>query len=247
MTTIRAATYNVEFGHAPSPHARMIMDRFEHEQIDILAMQEVNDYLPALKKICKPHQLIYSRKGRGANHVAFLIRDGIKTGDGIKIGKHWSFRAGVWYKSTDGHPMAPARPLAVRAAGATFLTLHAPVHAWVAGPHGHTFTGPRLRRIAYQTFIARLRLFVWRNRKTPIVMLGDWNATPPPNTMGAWSPAYLASSIGGRFVRPFASTGHGEIDYAITRGMDSLGCHVRVAPPNLPRSDHSLVVADLTY
>lgn len=233
MSLLHVGTYNVEYGHAPAAHARMILEQFDRCTLDVLAMQEVQDYVTQLRIQTEKtgHQLIVSKRG----HVAFLIRKS------IPIGKHWDFRAATWYRSTDGHPMAPCRPLAVQIAGTLFLNVHAPVHAWIATPHGHTFTGPTLRRIAYQTFVLRILLFLTRHKGKPTCILGDWNATPPPNTTGVYAPERIRAAYNGRYARPWTSTGHGEIDYGIVHGRTTSIVRVRPDIPNAPKSDHRLV------
>lgn len=229
-------TYNVEFGHPPKRHAEMILTRFENQMLNVLALVEVQDYVKDLQKLIKPlgHKLIVIHGTRGSDHVALLVRKG------AAVGKHWTFRAGLPYFRTGGGLMAPTQPLAVVVDGILYVVVHAPVEAWVATPHGRKFAGPILRRGAYRYFINRLAKLARLHPTKPICMLGDWNC--PPDVNGRYSPNGLRTTIGGKFLRPEKSTGHGEIDFAIIRKLVGQGCHIVPNKSTLPHSDHKLVV-----
>lgn len=233
----RIGTYNVEFGHPPKTHAKMILTRFERQSLDVLALVEVQDYVEELKKLVEPegHRLVVIHNKRGSDHVAFLIRKG------CSITKHWTFRAGLPYFRQGGGLMAPTQPLAVEVDGVLYVVIHAPVQAWVATPKGRKFSGPMRRRGAYAYFINRLAKLARRHSNRPLCILGDWNCTP--DTHGKYSPNDLRLRVHGHFLHPKKSTGHGEIDFAIIRDLKGSGCHVIPDSINLPHSDHKLVVA----
>lgn len=240
-TKHRVGWYNVEFGHPVNPHAQMILDRFESEQLDVLALIEVQDYVARLQQLIKPagHRLLTIHNRRGSQNIAILVRKG------RKVGNYWTFIAGKPYFRTGGGKMAPTMPLAAHVDGCLYVAVHAPVEAWVARPGGRKFVGPALRRAAYAFFVTRLALLFSRHPNTPIVMMGDWNATP--FTVGKWSPGWLRDRVRGVFIRPGANTGHGEIDFAIGRKVAQRGCQIKHDHVGMPHSDHRLVVASIEF
>lgn len=241
MPRHRIGTYNVEFGHPANQHAQMIVKRFFDYDLDVLAIQEAQDYLDALAFLAttRGFRLVAIRRSRnGANHVAFLVNKR------CRVGYHWSFLAAtVHYFSSRGLNMAPQRPLAVYVDGLIYVNIHAPVEAWTTHHNGRRLDGPARRVLAYRQFIARAILLFRRHAKTPVTMLGDWNCTP--DAQGSASPFALKSAVGGRYIRPHGSTGHGEIDFGICTNLAVESCKVEPDPSG-EQSDHRLVVATVT-
>lgn len=241
-TRHRVGLFNVEFGHPVKAHAAMILERFERERLDVLALEEVQDYTAELARIAAPagHRVLVIHGRRGCDHVALLVRAG------AAVGKVWTFTAGRPYYRVGGGLMAPTQPLAAVVDGITYVVVHAPVHAWVAHNGRHTWTGPARRRGAYAFYMTRLARLFDRHHGAPVAVLGDWNATPA-TTSGTYSPGWLCRRTGARYARPEANTGHGEIDFGIVRGVVPTGFRVRPDVAGLPRSDHKLVVGTLIY
>lgn len=236
---MRVGTYNVEFGHPKQEHAEMIVERFQREKLDVLALVEVQDYVADIKKIIKTlgFELISIHNRRGSQNIGILVRNQ------SEIERYWTFIAGKPYFRKGGGKMAPTMPLAAEIDGVLYVAVHAPVEAWVATKDGRKFAGPARRRAAYIFFVNRLALLAARHRHTPVVMLGDWNAPPIP--LGRFSPNWLRRKIKGHFARPHASTGHGEIDFAIVRGAKTKAVMVLPNPHDLPGSDHKLVTMEV--
>lgn len=240
-THTKVGWYNVQDGHPAAAHAQMILRRFEDEHLDALALSEMHDYNHHVVKLAKEagHRLVYktTAKHPAGDNVAILVRKG------VKVGRHWSFKAGTPYHAPGGGLRRAQHMLVCEVDDIPVCTVHAPVHAWTTTKRGRIWGGPLLRRIAYRRFVKRLRSFA-RRHPGPLILPGDWNANP--TTDGAYSPDWLRREIGGQFARPHQSTGHGEIDFAIVRGLHVTDCRVLPNPKGLPHSDHRLVVATLT-
>lgn len=237
MTRIvhKVGMYNVEFGHPVDAHVAMILKRFDAEKLKVLGIGEAQDYTRALRKAIKAagHTLITSDENRQRN--ALLVRAGAKIG---RTG--WFQTPGHWF-NPEGHKMEPTETVWAVVDGVRHVYVHAPVHAWVTGPHGRTFTGPELRLEAYINFIRGHAQFAHRHPKKPLNIMGDWNASP--DTKGKFSPNDLRERINGEFARPGESTGHGEIDFAIVRGLRP--ARVTALPNLKEHADHRLVTMDL--
>lgn len=220
-------TYNVEHGHPVQNHVTMILRDANKYDLSVLGLGETQDYAPALRRAAPAddYRLI------GSDNALLVKR-------GLPVGARGSFRpAGSWF-TTRGRVHRQTPVTWARVKGITYAAIHAPVHAWVATRYGRKFIGPARRRAAYRFFVQRVIRFArWHNHR-PLVIMGDWNANP--DTRGLYSPNYLRRKIGGHYLRPHTSTGHGEIDFAIARGIRGANVHVR---PNLrvAQSDHRLV------
>lgn len=225
--------YNVEYGHPVTPHVKMILQDARKYQLDVLGLEEIQDYLPALRKAAPPagYRVIAPRDD---SRNALLVKNG------HPATQRGSFKSPGFYYSVRGHRVTTASNVWARIGGVTYVVVHAPVHAWTVCRTcrgGRGFFGPSRRLSSYRLFVESLIDFA-KHHPGPIAFMGDWNATP--GARGLWSPNYLRRSIGGHFARPFRSTGHGEIDFAVVRGVTSARVFVR---PNLKvaHSDHLLV------
>jgi hypothetical protein len=237
MPSLRVGALNAQYGHAPRAHAEKIIRIFDDEKLDILLITESRDYNIELSDIARDHgyKLVVHRVRRGSDQCTALVRDNNK----VKTSR--SFRAGRGYFRANGGTMAPMQPIAVKYAGTWFVGVHAPVQAWVATASGRKWIGPLLRRVAYRGFAIKLVQFA-KNHPGPIVLIGDWNAAP--NTQGKYSPDWIKDQIRGSFIRPFESTGHGEIDFAIRRGVRQRGNMRAYFPKNFP-GDHKFIVVNI--
>lgn len=195
-------TYNVQLGHPVRPHVTMILRQAKRHHLEVLALQEARGYVRALQRRAPRagYQVVTCRDRQNP----FLVRSH------LAVEAQGCFRpAGAWY-SPDGERRRTHQIGWIRVDGTTYVSVHAPVHAWV----GRCFCGPDARRAAYREFIRDVRRFAAHHR--PYVVLGDWNARPW--NRGRWSPNHLRRSLEARWARPHRGTGHGEIDYAITKG-----------------------------
>lgn len=234
----RSGFYNVQYGHPKRAHARMIFERFEAEDLDVLCLTEAHDYVGELRDIArkKGHRLLVVHGQRGSDQQVILVRKG------RHVGRVWSFTAGATYYAPSGAARVATQPLAAIVDDIVYVCAHAPVKAWNGG-RIRRFTGPALRKLAYRKFVRRLRgVFAGHPNRT-VVVWADWNATPV--TRGRWSPVWLRDKVGGRFARPHANTGHGEIDFALVARGHVSDVKVRPDPPRMPHSDHKLVVASI--
>ncbi|GAB2970377.1 hypothetical protein [Nocardioides montaniterrae] len=235
---MKVGWYNVEYGHPVREHVAMILARFERERLDTMMLTEVADYAARLK--IEAAKVGYALVTKGSTHAE--LNQAILVRGGVHIGKVWTIPMKASYFARNGDVRRSQPPLVARLNGINHVVVHAPVHAWVPGKGGRHFTGPIRRRLAYRAYMLRLARAVKR-MAWPAIMGPDWNANP--DTHGRWSPAWLAHKIGGEIVRPHASTGHGEIDFAITKGIRLTNVRVRPNPPGLPHSDHLLVTAQV--
>jgi lysozyme len=249
--THRVGEYNAEFGHRPvRDWAAQIVSRLELQKLDVLAIEEAQDYFGALKTLAEArgHTLI----GHGANsRNALLVRKGLQA-------KYVGTIPGdvtTWF-NPHGHKMSMAEPVVASVDGVTYVVIHAPVDAWEAKPGGRTLTGPALRVQAYKDFTTNLVAFL-EDTPGPVTVLGDWNASP--TTAGKFSPAWVASQTHASFFRPEATTGHGEIDFGIVRGASKVSKPVVVPHKTFAvkgetggsedgsHSDHMEIYGPITY
>jgi len=203
------STFNAEFGHRPTAKwAAMIVERLETKGVDVLAIEEAQDYVPDLMRLAKEHGHTLVGHGRNSRN-ALLVRSGLKVEPlGTVPGD-----VATWM-TPDGRPQSMAEPVVAKVGRITYVVIHAPVHAWVVAKGGRSLSGPDRRVQAYKDFTTNLVSFI---QDTPgrVVVLGDWNATP--DTVGQFSPQWVAAKTGSVFVRPNASSGHGEIDFGIVK------------------------------
>lgn len=249
----RTGTYNAEFGHRPvKAWAKMILARFEGEKMDVLSINECQDYFAALKTLAeaKGHVLV----GNGTNsRNALLVRKGLKvSGTGLMPTK---VKVTTWF-APNGDAQSMAAAIKAKVDGVTYVSQHAPVQAWVAHPNGRHLDGPARRVQAYKDHTTNLVAFA-EETKGPVHILGDWNAAP--NTDGQYSPDWVRSQIHAVFFRPEASTGHGEIDFGIVRGATKvrkpeviphskyLVPEATAKPPNPDHSDHLQIVGNTRF
>lgn len=203
------SNFNAEFGHRPTDKwAEMILARLETKGVDVLAVEEAQDYFLDLKRLAEDrgHTLV----GHGLNsRNALLVRKGLTVGPVGSVPGD----VATW-KTPHGTPQSMAEPVVALVGRITYVAIHAPVHAWVVAQGGRRLAGPAARVQAYKDFTTNLVEFV---NATPgrVVVLGDWNATP--DTLGDYSPAWVAAKTGMDFIRPLASTGHGEIDFGLAK------------------------------
>lgn len=239
-STYRIGQYNAEFGHPKAAHATMIWWRFQHLQLDALCVEEAGDYVAELVKQCpKGAQVIHRHPRRGADQQIVLVREGVKV-NGV-----YSFKAGLPYGTIRGGTMFPESPLMVRLDNRlTLVARHAAVAAWVAGKGGRHWVGAIGRRLAYAASQRRLLTMFKNHLGKPVLVMGDWNATPA--TRGLYSPDWLRLKVGGVWVRPHRNTGHGEIDFGIGTHITVHECKVDPNPGGMPHSDHDLVWATIS-
>lgn len=236
--TYRVSTFNVEYGHKPvDAWAKMILDHFETNKIEVMAIDESEDYFQALKKIAeaKGHRLLGNSP---TSRIAILVRRGLTVTSTTTVPGNVT----TW-KMPNGGTGSMAHPVVAKINGVNYVAIHAPVQAWVPNGHGgHHLAGPPERVQAYKDFTANLVRFV-NALSGPVVVLGDWNC--PPGPLGAYSPDSVRAQIGAIFARPFKNTGHGEIDFGIVRGAHVSGVTVVPQPAVGDHSDHMQVYFDL--
>lgn len=234
MTLIRVGALNAQYGHPQVEHSKKIIRIFDDESLDILLITESRDYNNELATLArkKGYRLLVHKTQKGSDQCTALVRNP------EKVGRSFTFQAGRGWFRRGGGAMAPMQPIAVRYENAWYVGVHAPVQAWVATRVGRKFIGPILRRTAYRGFMRRLRAFA-RRRQGPLVFIGDWNATP--DNRGKYSPNWLREQIHGTYARPYESTGHGEIDFGIKRGMELKSKVAAYYPRDFP-GDHKFIV-----
>lgn len=232
---IKSGALNAQYGHAPRAHAEKIIRVFDDEKLDILLITESRDYNIELSDLArdKGYKLIVHRTKRGSDQCTALVRDP------ARVNRSLTFTAGSGYFRVTGGSMAAPQPIAVRYKGVWFVGVHAPVQAWVATRTGRKFIGPALRKLSYIRFARKLVRFA-KNHPGPIVFWGDWNATP--DNRGMYSPNWIRTQINGQYLRTGQSTGHGEIDFAIKRGVSLAGKVKAYFPKNFP-GDHKFICA----
>lgn len=234
-------TYNVQYGHPIEAHAEMILKRFEDEKLDVLALVEVADYVHALSGRAElaGHHLIFEPGPGAVRNQALLVRGG------HKVEHEHSIPMDATYFAPGGALRHSEPPLAVHVDGILYVVVHTPVGAWTPSLGGRRFLGPIRRRIAFHKYVDRLGVVFVHHQGNPVVILGDWNTTP--DASGNNSAKELAAQHGARVLRPGASTGHGEIDFFVVRGVIGAVHVVPNATNERERSDHLLVVGTIIW
>lgn len=252
----RVGTFNAEFGHKPvADWAKMIMARFEAQHLDVLAVEECQDYYLALEKLAKAAG--HSLYGTGKDHNAHGSRNAILVRKGLASKQAPTVPGDVttWTTPT-GHPQSMPRPVVVDVEGVLYACIHGPVTAWIPKKGtNRVLEGPAHRVQAYKDFTTNL--LAWMKAHPEVCVLGDWNASPA--TVGTYSPNWVRSGAGATFLRPNKSTGHGEIDFGIVKGATKVSPAVVVPhsaflvptatakAPNPSHSDHMEVFADVEW
>jgi hypothetical protein len=246
-------TFNAEFGHKPvADWAKMVLARFEAQHLDVLAVEEAQDYTHEITKLATAagHQVF----GHGTESRNLLI-----VRKGLAAVKHASVQGqqDSWFTPT-GHKQTMPVPVVVNVEGVLYVAIHGPVTAWVPNSKvkgGRSLTGPANRVEAYKDFARNLVAFIKAHPQ--VCVLGDWNAAP--GNVGEFSPAWIVAQTGSKFLRPGKSTGHGEIDFGIVRGASRISPAVVVPHSAFPvptatakaphpgHSDHMEVFGDLEW
>lgn len=235
VTATTVGTWNVEHGHPVKEHATTILRRQVEERVRVLALTELGDYAAALDGADPRRVLLWVPGPENVKSQGLLVPVG------AQVGQVRSIPTPATYRAPDGSLRRSACPLLAEVDGVLYVVVHAPVGAWTTGRWpGRRFVGPIRRRLAYRAYVRRLLRVFRAHPHTPLVVIGDWNATP--DTRGRWSPEWLRRKAGAAYLRPHASTGHGEIDFALVRGVRGT-LTVRHTHPE--PSDHLLVAGPI--
>lgn len=158
----------------------------------------------------------------GQRESAMLVRDDVKLGHG----QSWAARmtwTGWWRVTGKGGMTAPKWAPTILADGIRLVGVHLPPSVKHADRRGELPRGQVRRVVAYRTYVRRLAgLVAGTLPGRPVVIVGDWNASP--YVTGRWSPQWLALKARMDVRAPLGPTSvHRDvpIDYVLARG-----CHI---------------------
>jgi len=182
---LRLGLWNAERDRDVAAVVRLVDQLLDAYQLDALALTEASDYVAELRRLSatRPWQLLAGLASKpGQREVAWLVRDSVP----VERFSSPLVAAHGWTTTRGGH--TPPKYLAsVRLDG------------WLWAGVGHRAPSVRwrrllpvgpVRRVASTIAHARGELRWARRHPGPLVLLGDWNATPA--TRGRWSPHWVA-------------------------------------------------------
>lgn len=252
---LRIGLWNMERDRDRQTAARQAFDYLEDHQLDALLVEESADYVKALRheakrrnrKISRPatgrgttsswsRQEIFrvvAKRGRGRGETAVIVAPGVHAHRARWLRLTWR---GWW--TVRGHLTPPKFGAAVVIAHQLrVVALHeAPSVRW----RRRRMLGPKLRQLSVRVFGRRLVRWARGATDRPLLLGGDWNATP--GDRGPFTPHWIARSIGGQLVEPDRGTrGRRKIDFAIVRGVQHAEATVHDAT-----GDHDLVIVTVS-
>lgn len=224
---VRGGTWNMERDRPPAIAVRSAIALMDTRALDFLCIQECADYLPQLRRAQDTYEVIAFHDAPGQSESALLVRRTVEHGHG------WQVRAtrSGWITVRGGRT-PPKYLTATTVAGVTVVSAHtAPSVSW----RGGRITGPVRRVISMRQFARAVVRFA-RHHSGPLLIAGDWNATP--EARGRYSPHWIARKTGMRVAAPAKST-HGPrvIDFALIRD-----CSAKATREKRRGSDHHAVL-----
>lgn len=231
---LRGATYNVERDRSPKDVHRWLGKFAKSNKLDFVQVQEINGYHKALNSI-PGYKLVTFPKAKDHGESGILVRDGL-----LQQHAHYLQPKGGWTTVRGGHAAARS-PVMVKLAGwLEVASVHQPPS--VDWKHGK-MVGPENRVDTYRYTSEAVAKFAQRqvaaHPHDGLLIGGDWNEAA--STRGKYSPNWIASQAG-MTTHGGRNTGHGPIDYELSRGLRM--SHIRVGPKG--GSDHNIETFTVT-
>jgi len=231
---LRGATYNVERDRSPKQVHDWLGKYAKSRKLDFIQVQEINGYHKALNSI-PGYKLVTFPKSKDHGESGVLVRDDL-------LQQHASYLQpkGGWTTVRGGHAAARS-PVMVKLAGwLEVASVHQPPSVnWKNGK----MVGPENRVDTYRYTSQAVAKFAQRqvakNPNDGLLIGGDWNEGAA--TRGKWSPNWIASQAG-LTTHGGRNTGHGPIDYELSRGVRV--SNIRVGPTG--GSDHHIETFTVT-
>lgn len=234
MNPLRGGTWNMLAGRDEDAAATSALALMRSRDLDFLCIQESRGYLDALRVWSGPpgefRVIAFSDAVRGSDsESAIIVRADHPHGPGHQV----KATSAGWFRA-DGSKTGPKYFTTVKFAdGLRVASIHAaPSVRW----RGGRVLGPVRRVISMREFARSVVRFA-KAHPGPLVIAGDWNATP--EARGRYSPHWIAAKAGLRIVATQKGT-HGvahRIDFALVRG-----CAATARREKRRGSDHFAVV-----
>lgn len=231
MTTLRGGTWNMEHRRSARAAAASAVALMDSKELDFLCVQECGGYLKALRLQSAAFEVIAFTNDPGRSESAILVRREATHGTGYQIK---ATRSG-WF-TVRGGKTPPKYLTVVPIAGLRVVSGHtAPSVRW----RGGRILGP-VRRVLSMRQFARSVVRLARAHPGPLLVAGDWNATP--DARGRYTPHWIARKAGMRIAAPEKGThGNRTIDYALIRD-----CGATARREKRRGSDHHVVIFKVT-
>lgn len=217
--TLRGGTFNLLYGRDPARVVEEVWTFLDAGQLGFVCTQETADYVDALRA---------SRlRVIGSGETCIVVHPRVK----VRARRRFSYGDG-WTTIRGGHHPPVVMWQALLDDWLTVRSVHLPTPSdWQGG----RLDAPPERaddlRAASRGLVRYLRQGGAR------IAAGDYNE--PPETRGVFSPHWIASETGSAIDAPVKGSGHGRIDYVLSRGCEVNG--VRVVRGSGERSDHDPV------
>lgn len=218
---MRGATFNLLYGRRPRVVVEEVWALVRAHDLAFVCTQETGDYVEALRgsglRVIGSGEscIVVHPRIRVANRARFSYGDGWTT---VRGGHHppvvmWQADLAGWLRVRSVHLPTPSD--------------------WPGG----LLQAPPERLDDLQAASTGLVVYFRGNHRARIAA-GDWNE--PPETRGAFSPRWIAGATGAEIDAPRDGSGHGRIDYVMSKGCDVVGA--QVVHGLAERSDHDPVV-----
>jgi endonuclease/exonuclease/phosphatase family metal-dependent hydrolase len=226
MPTLRGGTFNLLYGRDPERVIREVSRLFDKHGLGFLCVQEFSDYRDDFKAagwtVVPEH---------GPCESGVLVAPGVAVDEVSRhvYGDGWITVRGGRFPAAVHNEVRLAGWLRVR-------SVHLPTPTF--WPNGRLMA-PAERADDLRATMRGLWRFLarpgfWNAR----LVAGDWNE--PPQTVGQWTPRWLARTTGSRLAVPTSREGHGRIDYAVVKGARVVEIFKDTTIPEL--SDHEPVI-----
>ncbi len=228
MRELTGGTWNMERDRPATKAAASAIALMRTRGLSFLCVQECAHYLKALRaQAGDEFDVISFTLDPGRGESALIVRDAVPHGSGFQR----RATRGGWF-TVRGGKTPPKYLTTVEIDGLRIVSLHtAPSVTWRAG----RIRGP-VRRVISMRQLARSVVKFARQHPGPLLIAGDWNATP--GASGRYSPHWIARQTGMRVAAPVKGThGNRVIDFALVRD-----CAATATREKYRGSDHAAVL-----
>lgn len=224
-------TFNLRYGRKPVVVKKELHRLTVKHDLDWLCVQEAADYFDVLHEI-PSYEYFSTRVYKGGSDAGILVH---KRRTPSKA-RYDSYGDG-WVTVRGGRHSPLTFPRVTIDGWLRVGSVHMPSSTtW--GPHGLEL--PPERKDDYLPLARAVKRFMLRGNNTRVA-LGDWNEKP--ETMGPWSPGWIAARSGSTIACPDQVAGFGRIDYAMVKNGDIT--HIWKDLKSAEGSDHEPVVCRL--
>jgi exonuclease III len=211
---LKGGTFNLRYGRPVKAVKGEVEHLLQKHNLDFLCLQEAVDYTKEMRKVAG-YDYIYDPKTWSGKESTILVKSTLKQ-DRVKF-----HQLGDGWVTVNGGNHPPTGQAEVRIDGWLFVrSLHLPTPSvWKGGK----LIAPAERKddyIAAVNGLARyLRFPATRNAR---IAAGDWNE--PDDTLGEYSPRWLANKTNSITADTKSRAGHGRIDWVMAKGATIPKC-----------------------